>query len=257
MIMNKETQTSRGDSILNAIKKGEVKMRPKWHFILRGTLLGVGTALVILTLVYIASFILFVLRQNGVWFLPAFGFRGLGLLFFSLPWILIAVAILFIVILELLVKQYSFGYRRPLLYSALGGILLVVIAGFIIAQTGLHSHFYRDARAGRLPFGGELYRGFGSHPPHDVHPCTILEMNEQGFKAEEINDDIVQVVITADTEFPSGTNFTVDDKVLVLGQRKGDIITAQGIRKIDPERDHIMHHGTSTPHMRLRILPPQ
>jgi hypothetical protein len=253
--MNNDKNKSLGDNILNAIKKGEVKMRPKWHFILRGVLLGIGTALVVLTLLYIASFILFVLHQTGVWFLPSFGFQGLGLLFFSLPWILILIAAIFIFILELLVRQYSFAYRRPLLYSALGVIFLVLIGGFILAQTDLHPHFYRDARARRLPFGGELYRGYGSKPPRDIHPCMITEMTESEFKCQEPDDDIVTITITPDTTFPGGTDFMVNDKVLVIGPRQGNTITAHGITKI--ENMMVPRNNASSTRMHIRVYKPQ
>jgi hypothetical protein len=230
---NEPPKKSIKDSVLHIIKQGEVKMRPKWHFILNGILLGVGTALVVFTLLYLASFILFILRQNGIWFLPSFGFRGLGLLFFSLPWILILTAVIFIFILELLVRQYSFAYRRPLFYSALGVILLVVIGGFVIAQTDLHPGFYRTAREGHLPFAGKFYRDFGMGSPDNVCPCQVKEITENGFKATDPHDQEVTVVITPETKFPLGTNFAAGDEVLVIGDRKDEVIMAEGIRKID------------------------
>jgi len=59
--------------VLKAIKDGQVKMRPKWQFITKAALLIVGVVLVALTILYLVSFIVFVLRQTGLLFVPGFG----------------------------------------------------------------------------------------------------------------------------------------------------------------------------------------
>jgi hypothetical protein len=244
------------EKMLESIKAGEVTMRPKWHFVLRGILLGFGAVLILFTLLYIISFIIFVLHQNGTWFAPAFGFRGLGILLFSLPWILILLAGIFIVVLEILVRRYSVAYRRPLLYSALGVIGIVLIGGFIIAQTSLHPRFFMNAREGRLPVAGGLYRGFGMQRISDAHPGIIVELNEEGFTMADPREDILTVIITPETQFPLGTNFTVHDRVLVIGKRASSTVTASGIRKIDDSFDmppRPPRESTSSPRVFIKI----
>ena len=64
------------NKILAAIQSGEVKQHSHRYFIWRGILIGTGIGLVLCLVLYLASFILFIMRQTGVWFVPAFGFRG-------------------------------------------------------------------------------------------------------------------------------------------------------------------------------------
>jgi hypothetical protein len=241
------------EKILQSIKTGEVKMRPKWHFVLRGALVGIGTVLVALTLLYIISFIIFILHQNGTLFAPGLGVRGLGIFLFSLPWILIVITLIFIAVLEILVRRYAFAYRRPLLYSALAVVFLVLVGGVIIARTSLHPKFFIYAREGRLPIAGQLYRGYGMQRLPNIHPCIITEINENGFVAEDIRNERVVVMISSDTEFPFGTNFSIGDRVLVLGDRSNTTISATAIRKIEDTMYMRQRPGTSSPRVHIRF----
>jgi vacuolar-type H+-ATPase subunit I/STV1 len=235
---NNSNKKSIQDNIRSAIENGSIKMRPRWHFILRTALLATGMVLVACTLIYIASFIIFVVHQTGVWFVPSFGLRGVEAFLTSLPWILIFIAILFIIILENLVRKYSFAYRRPLLYSAFGVIGLVTAGALIISATPLHSFFLRNAREGHLPIAGGLYRDFGMRRFHDIHPCTIIEITPNGFKALYSDNEEVNVIINAQTRLPQGEMLQVHDTVLVFGEGSTTIY-ALGVRKIDAlEENH-------------------
>src|ERR1700722_1425847 len=94
--------------VLAAIESGQVKMRPRWQFLLQTTLLAVGVIIAFFALLYLVSFIFFILHENGVWFVPAFGVSGWVALFRRLPWALIGLTIIFIIVLEFLVRRYSF-----------------------------------------------------------------------------------------------------------------------------------------------------
>lgn len=249
---NEHNKKTVQEKILQAIKAGEVTMRPRWHFVLRSILLGTGVVLVAFTLLYLMSFIIFVLHRNGVWFVPTFGFgfRTLSIFLFSLPWLLILVSLFFIAVLEVLVRQYSFTYRRPLLYSALGIIIFVVLGGFAVAQTPLHSHFFSSAQENNLPFAGGLYRGFGMERVDKVYPCVILQVTDHGFVAKDSGGDQVEVVITPETRFPFGTDFSVGDRVLVIGDRASSTITAAGVRVISD----LEQNRTHGPRMRVHFL---
>ena len=102
-----ENKKSVSEQIVETIRSGGVKMRPKWHFALKTILALTGAVILLLTLIYIASFAIFMLRQTGVLFAPTFGFRGGYVFLRSLPWLLISLLVVFIVVLEILVRHYS------------------------------------------------------------------------------------------------------------------------------------------------------
>lgn len=159
--MNLELKTkSIRDSVVAAITSGHIKMRPRWHFAALSALLAAGVVLLSLVLLYAASFIVFIMHQTGLWQAPIFGLRGLRVFLVSLPWLLLAAVVIFLVILEVLVKRYAFAYGRPLFYSVIGIVLLVIAGGLLVERTSLHRGLLRQAEENRLPWVGPLYRNY-------------------------------------------------------------------------------------------------
>ena len=139
-------------NVMDAIHSGRVHMRPRWKFVLSGVLAGLGIIILVLTLLFIASFAIFMLRQSGALFVPVFGMRGLFAFFAALPLVLILLLLLFLVILEVLVRRYRVGYRMPLLVSVLAILVIVVLGGYAVERTRIHTVMLRDARTpGGLP----------------------------------------------------------------------------------------------------------
>jgi hypothetical protein len=226
---NKEKKELR-DQVLSAIKSGHVKMRPKWHFVLRAALFATGAILLFLVLLYLVSFIIFSLRQTGVWFVPLFGSRGWFVFFRLLPWLLVLLAIIFAGILELLVRHYSFAYRKPLLYSVVGIVVIVAIGGVLTFP--LHRAPFRSARENSLPFAGPLYRGFGLQRFNDVHRGTVTAISTDGFILEDVGGETSSVMITPRTHLPLGSDFETGDLVIVFGNQSGTVVDAFGAQKI-------------------------
>lgn len=234
--MNEELQKkSIKETVLEKIKAGQARMIPRWHFVLRAALAAVGLVIFFLSSLYIASFILFILRKTGIWFLPDFGIRGVGIFLLSIPWLLVIAGIIFIIILEVLVRRYSFGYRKPLLYSIFGIIVFTAIASVFVLGTPFHEGLYELAHMGRLPVIGQLYRDYELGRNNNAHIGVIGEITGNGFKMENPRGEILSVVVTSETSFPSGLDFQKGDRVLVLGSRDDDTVKALGIRRLDDD----------------------
>ena len=231
------------DEVLKAIQGGQVKMRPKWQFITKTALLFAGVSLVAVAILYLVSFIVFVLQQTGVLFVPGFGSRGFGIFFLSLPWVLIALAAVFMLLLEILIKRYSFAYGRPFLYSALAVIFLGLIGGIIIGETPLHERFFDEAELGQLPFVGVFYEHFGQQPAN-ITVGIITQINSNGYRVQCGDvDDVFSVVVGPRTQTPPPGSLKVGDTILILGPRQGNTIVAQGIQKssaLPPSRRRVV-----------------
>ncbi len=222
-----------GETIIKTIETKELTMRPKWHFVLHISLLIIGTILASLTLLFIVSFTVFTLRQDGSWFAPSFGFAGWQALLISLPWILIILALVFSALVVLLARSYSFAYGRPLLYSALGIVVIAGVGGFLIALTPLHSGLSDLADDDQLPVAGTIYRQFNHRPVQNVVMGKIIKQLPQGFGLESPDEEIFIVYITPQTQLPPQP-LAAEDIVIVLGERRDNIITAMGIRPVGP-----------------------
>lgn len=221
------------EKIAAAIEAGEVTMRPKWHFVLKAALGIAGITLILLALLYLISFVIFVLHRTGVWFVPAFGLQGIYALLISLPWILILCAVVFIILLESLVRRYAFAYRQPLVYTVLVIIGLVLLGGFIVAKTAFHDRLFGYAQDERLPIAGGLYRQFGGRELRNVHPGMIINLRDAGFMMGTRRGEPLFVLIASSTQLPFGADFAPGDSVVVFGDRASGTIRAIGIREIE------------------------
>jgi hypothetical protein len=219
---NHSNEHSVRTDVMDAIRKGRIQMRPRWHFVLLSALTIVGVFIVFLTLLYVTSLTVFFLRDSGVWFAPAFGLRGWWVLLRRIPWLLVLFIAAFIAVLEILVRRYAFVYRKPLLASVLVILALVFLGGFAIEQTPFHPELDLSARRGQLPPPfGMVYRGPLRMPrPDDSYHGEIVNLTQNGFVIFDEDDaGTTTVVVTPGTRFPYGADFSPGQRVIVVGDR--------------------------------------
>ncbi len=215
--------------IVEKIKQGEVLMRPRWYFVLKAVLAVAGVLLVFVGALYFLSFIVFMLHETGLWFVPAFGFSGLSLLIFSLPWILLFVSGVCFIALEVLVRKYSFAYRTPVLYSVLALLLLVMLGSVFLSRIEFHERLWGSMRERHVPVLDPFYRGYAMPHAKRVHPVVVASTTEHGFFAVDRDGDNVEITISPETRLPFGSNFDEGDEVVIIGNEASGSIEALGI----------------------------
>ncbi len=216
------------EKILEKIKKGEVKMKPKIYFLLKTILLIGGGFVIIGLIVYLISLINFYLRVSGVWYLPGFGFAGLRIYLMALPWLLIFISIFLIILLEALVKHFSFVWRRPIFYSLLLIILISLLGVFLLEQVLFHPRLFLESKQGRLSLMNPIYERIPS--PNNVHRGIVEQVLEDGFLLLNIDDELLRVYLVKETRFRN--EIKERDSVVVLGEREDDTIKAFRIRRV-------------------------
>ncbi|MBI4788914.1 MAG: hypothetical protein HY782_17925 [Chloroflexi bacterium] len=220
------------DKVLEAIKEGRIKKRPKWHFALQAILTLSAGGILLIVLLFVASFIFFVLLRTGVLLPPDWGHIGFVMLVVALPQhlvLLVLLLIVFIIALQILVRRYSFSYRRPLLYTLVGIVLIVLVGGYAIATTPLHRSLLQDAAGVNLPVIGAFYHEFQAQKILDIHAGTITEITETGFKLASMDEGTLTVLVTGDTLHWDGLDYAVGNRVVVIGERNNATVKALGI----------------------------
>jgi hypothetical protein len=215
------------EKVMAAITGGNVAMRPRWHFALRIALFITGGIVVLLALIYLTSFIIFGLRQTGIWFAPGFGARGWLEVGRELPWMLILFAIVFIIILEILVRRYAFAYRKPLLYSTLAIVGIVLLAGNLLSKGPFEERWLDEARRGHPPFPGGFYGERGFREPISIHRGEVEATTTTGFILEDMLGVTSTVIL--DQPLPPGFYLVPGESVVVMGPR----IASATIRALD------------------------
>ncbi len=233
--MSEQPSTSHSirDAVMDKIRSGSAAVRPRWHFVLLSGLVLVGSLAAFLALIFLASFVFFTLDRSGAWFLPSFGARGLWTLLSAVPWLIIIAVLAFIAGLEFMALRFRFVYRRPLLYSLAGVLVLAIMGALLIGLTPLHDTFNAMALRSRLPFVGGLYRSFGPQHTRSVHIGTITAVTSDGFTLSDRQGNSFSVVVGPKTVFPSGVDFVQNDRVIVLGPLTAtSTIEAMGVSSI-------------------------
>ena len=185
-----------------------------------------------LFVIYLISFIIFSLHTSGVWFLPNFGFHSIGILFSSLPWLLIVLSIVLILALEIFAERLAFVYHRPVVYSLIFIIVAVVLASILVGMTSFHSSLFENSRDYNLPIIGQFYRGYGSPRIHNVHNGVVIKLADNGFTIETPNGEIFNVILDSKNLSILQATIKVGDTVVVIGEKNGNTIQATDVRKI-------------------------
>ncbi len=228
----KEQHTSQHikEKVLEAIRGGKVEMRPRWRFVFEAVLLGTGAMLLGLVLLYLVSFILFMLRQTGIWFIPWLDSRGIVVFLQSLPWVLIILSVIFLIVLEVLVRRYSFAHRKPLLYSMLALLCIITIGGVAVAPW--HGDLFDSAREDKLPILGGLYRNFGLERLEGIRKGRITEFSVDNFVMEDLRGITSTIFVTPSTHLVSRGGFKKGDMVVVFGDEMDNGIEADTVQEI-------------------------
>lgn len=131
-------------SVMDRIKKKEIRMKPHWYFLAGSILLVVGIAAALAISVFLVSLTVFSLRTHG----PMVQLR-LNQLLATFPWWAPLIALLGIGAGIGLLRRYDFSYRKNFLLIAGGLILVVVLVGWFIDYSGLDDFW----------MGGRMMRG--------------------------------------------------------------------------------------------------
>jgi hypothetical protein len=239
-------------TVLEKIQAGDITMRPRVYFILKMALVVIIALIVLLTSAFFISFISFSLRVSGRLILLGFGWHGIEVFLLTFPWGILLIDLVFVVILERLLRTFKFGYRSPLVYLLGALVVVVVVAGLAIDQTPFHAEMWHAERSGGAPpFFGGMY-DMVRQPPHaqGVFRGTVISMSIATaggpaffiLKSDDNDSDIDDTATTSQLWkifFPPNVStmyglmsVSVGDQVLVAGNVLPDGVHEYGIEKV-------------------------
>jgi hypothetical protein len=243
------------NKLLEKIKAGEVAMKPRWQFVLQGLLWAGTTIVAALIAVYILSFVLFALHKSGLVFAPLFGWSGIVLFIVSSPWLLIGFVGALLLVLYVLVSHYAFSYRKPLVYSLLGVVLLVIAVASIIQQTNFHGRAGEFFERHEVPGLTPLYRDIEQKPPKDVTRGTLSNLTDKRFTLTTEKGVVYEVEFDEHTKLPPSRELAAGDIVMVFGPMTDTTIKAFGVRIHDDPLPPLHEDGSQSPKLRPLMQP--
>jgi hypothetical protein len=228
----KNTHNSIIESVTAKIASGEVRAHPHTLFVGKAivfVILGVG---VLITSAFIINFILFSIHLNSHEMLLQFGPRGWSAFLRFFPWGLLLIDIVCMIFLSMLVKQFRFGYRTPLLYILGGAVVLVVMSGFFIEQHTPANRFFMGEGKG---MHSGMMRGMRTPPQIEegVCRCEIVSVrSDEEFVLRDTLTGKEFVGISSPSAYGTTSALVVGDMVFIAGELEDDIFIIFGIRKI-------------------------
>ncbi|HEV7449094.1 MAG TPA: hypothetical protein VGP13_00955 [Candidatus Paceibacterota bacterium] len=163
------------DTILQKIRDGKLTMRPRFYFTLKAAALVLVALGVLVVSIFLCNFIFFIIRINGHESLLA---RPGGIFLFLrfFPWGLLVIDAALIVLLEVLLKSFRFGYKSPIVYTTIAVLAVVIPLGFAIDRaTDINDRVLERAdHHGLPPPFGELYEH-----AHRPLPAEFLPENRE------------------------------------------------------------------------------
>lgn len=228
------------DAILKKIEAGEVAMRPRWRFLLETSLWIIGVFLVLMATVYLGSFVLFVLRQSGVLFVPQFGWSGFIFFLLAAPWLLMCFTMIFATVLYVLVTHFAFSYRHPLVYSLLGVVGVVAVVSLALHILALHDRIEKISERYEMPIMSPWYRTNMPNRPEGLAVGSVLEETEDGFILLTEKGETVIVRLTPRTKLlmPRERLLEVEELFVVGRYDKERTLEAFGVREAGDDLPH-------------------
>lgn len=120
------------EAVMIKVKTGQIKMKPKWYFIVGGVAAIAGLISSIVSSVFFVNLIIFIIRKKG----PGVG--KLTTMFDIFPWWIPFVAITGIVAGLLLLRRYDFSYKKNFVLTILGFIVAVLVSALILDGLGIN-----------------------------------------------------------------------------------------------------------------------
>ena len=144
--------------VMQKIKKGDIKMKPRWIFVAGSVLSFIGLAGSMFTSIFFINLVIFLIRKQG----PGIG--KLNMILSAFPvWIPI-VAVLAIILGAYLLSKYDFSYKKNFKLIIIAFVVSLLVAGFVMDKMGLNDVLSKRGVVRGLYQGieksGNMYPGY-------------------------------------------------------------------------------------------------
>ena len=204
--------------ILDTLKNNNLKMIPKWKFVLYASLGILGMGFLFLLAIFTFSLVIFVLSKYGSLHLPFFEFMGALHALSAIPVVLLLLTVVLLIVIEVISRNYSFAFRRPLGITILLVTTLAVTISFAISMTPMHEYIRDYAKTHRLDFVSKAYDRPVPFKPRNGLLATrgiVTDMSSSTISLQLFDGTIFLGYISTSTK--TGIAPTLSDDVVIFG----------------------------------------
>lgn len=151
------------NKILDIVESKKITMIPRWKFVLYSLLALSTLCFSFLLLLFVVSLVMFLFARYGFMYLPMFGFEATLHAITGIPVMLSLFGLLLALLTEVISRQFSFSFRKPLLVTLCSIVGAALVVGYFVSITPLHTMMRGYAKERHFERFNRLYE----HPPHD------------------------------------------------------------------------------------------
>lgn len=206
-------------------------MRSHGYFVARAVLMIIGAVIVLALLLFVVTFILFALQENGGFFAANFGPAGWGVFLESLPWSVFLLSLALLLVLWLLLRRYPVVYHQPFLYTLLILIIVTSLIAVFVLPGSIHGGIYRYVSRNPVPFVTGVYES-ETAPTNGVYRGEVVVLATSSFVLQNGLGQ-TSTVLVASAAVPELAEIEPGDYVLIFGQGMATAtIDASGVERI-------------------------
>lgn len=208
------------ERILKRIEAPDFKVYSRTYFVLQMIALVVVAALILLLSVFLFNFIYFSVQISGRVSLLNFGSPGIVPFLMFFPWPLLLLDILFVFVLQKLLRRFRFGYRVPILRFLFVLLVITTASGYLLSKTGFNNILLQKANENHLPPPfGVLFKNAKLPPPGSCQ-CQITSINGNILDAFDINaSSTTSLTVIFPPDYPGLSSFKIGQVIFVAGNR--------------------------------------
>ncbi|MDD4286850.1 MAG: hypothetical protein PHO20_04555 [Candidatus Peribacteraceae bacterium] len=182
--------------------------------------------------ILLAGLLFSVLHTSGFWLLPGFGLLGIVVFLQSFPLFPLSVIIVLAIALAFLLRRFAAFRRHALPCISFALLTLILLSGFFFSLTSVLNKWQPPPPPKDDHLAESFLRGYGAWRFHNVFQGTITDVGEHSYVMRSPNDRRVSVELMPGMRLPAGPQIGSGDTVLIIGEIRGEIIRAFGIRKL-------------------------
>lgn len=203
--------------VMKRIKDEKISFRSKYIFLAKKLGLGGGLILSLVLAILFFNLTFFTMKVSGNLEFLSFGRMGILAFLESFPyhWILIGLA--FFLVSSTILSRYDISYKKPFKVILPVLIVLILIAGIVLAISGLNEVIEEKVVRNRTPILCFLYRRMEALCKNGL-VGEITEIRSSGLLIETGEGRRVFVELTEDTLLPERSDPKIGERICVVGK---------------------------------------
>lgn len=177
--MNKFMNNEFQNNILEKIKKGEVQMTSRRHFVMKWLTLAITSIFFLILSFYIFAYVIFLFVDNGLMVIPFDAEGGILKFIIEIPWTLVILGLFSLFLFSITSKTFYKIYKKPLITFYFSVLMCVVLSHIIFLETGTMKYLKEEAYKAGIRLAPEKLLQFRSSQTQNLFIGTVVGTTSQ------------------------------------------------------------------------------